>query len=82
MIKKLKELWKYFGGKKTTIGMVVMLVGQGIQAFLPNLMTPEQISWIITTGAVIGGVGIFHKGMKSETIQKWEQNIETKLKGK
>jgi len=77
-MKKIKELWKYLSGKKTTIGMIVMLVGQGVQAFFPNLMTPEQTSFIITTGAVIGGIGVIHKGAKSQTMT----DIKTKLNGK
>ena len=69
--KEIKKGWEYFNGKKTTIGMIMMLAAQGLQAFFPHALTPEQINFIQTTGALIGGAGVLHKGAKSQTIQKF-----------
>lgn len=68
--KGLKKGWEYFNGKKTTIGMLMMLTAQGLQAFFPDALTADQVNFIQTTGAVIGGAGVLHKGAKTQTIQK------------
>lgn len=69
--KAIKDSWEYFNGKKTTIGMIMMLTAQGLQAFFPHALTPEQINFIQTTGALIGGAGVLHKGTKSQIMQKF-----------
>jgi len=68
--KGLKKGWEYFNGKKTAIGMIMMLTAQGLQAFFPHALTPDQINFIQTTGAVIGGAGVLHKGAKTKTAHK------------
>jgi len=78
-MKKLKQLWEFLNGKKTTIGMLLMLLAQGIQAFLPETLTPEQIQFIQTTGTIIGGAGVIHKAGKTKTVQ---QLIKTKPRKK
>ena len=74
----MKKIWDFLNGKKTTIGMLLVLLAQGSQAFFPQLMSVEQINFLYTTGALIGGVGVLHKGAKTET----GQNLLTKIKQK
>lgn len=67
-MKILSKIWNALNGNKTTIGMVVVLVSQGLKLFVPGLMTPEQYQFIETAGMVIGGGGLLHKGIKSSVI--------------
>jgi hypothetical protein len=71
MKQKLKQLWKWLNGKKTNIGMAVMLTAQAIQVFVPNLMPVEQTEFLQTLGALIGGFGLAHKAGKSKPIQQF-----------
>lgn len=64
-MKILGKIWDALNGNKTTIGMVVVLVSQGFKLFAPGLMTPDQYQFIETTGMVIGGFGLAHKGVKN-----------------
>jgi hypothetical protein len=80
-MKKLKQLWNYLNGKKTSIGLAVMLTAQAIQVFAPNLMAVEQTEFLQTLGALIGGFGLVHKGTKTETAQKL-LHYKTKPSGK
>lgn len=73
---KINELWKFLNGKKTTIGMLLMLLAQGSQAFFPSLMNADQLSFLTTTGALIGGMGVIHKGAKSQTGQSFITKIK------
>lgn len=79
MKKKLKQLWEFLNGKKTNIGMAVMLAAQAIQVFTPNLMPAEQTQFLQTLGAMIGGFGLAHKAGKTKPIQ---QLMKTKPKEK
>lgn len=78
-MKKLKQLWKWLNGKKTNIGMAIVLIAQGIQVFLPGLMPAEQLDFIQMAGSLIGGLGLAHKGSKTKTIQHL---LHTKTKPK
>jgi len=69
-MKTLNRLWNSLNGNKTTIGMVVVLVAQGIKVFAPGFITPEQLNFIETAGMVIGGGGLIHKGIKNEKINQ------------
>jgi hypothetical protein len=66
---KLKKIWDALNGSKTTIGMVIMLISQGLKVFAPNFITPDQLSFLQDAGAVIGGVGLAHKGLKNNVVQ-------------
>lgn len=68
-MKKLKQLWNYLNGKKTSIGLAVMLTAQAIQVFAPNLMPRDQTEFLQTLGALIGGFGLVHKGAKTKQVQ-------------
>lgn len=70
MKKKLKQLWEFLNGKKTSIGMAVMLAAQAIQVFAPNLMPAEQTEFLQTLGALVGGFGLAHKAGKTKPIQQ------------
>jgi hypothetical protein len=80
-MKWLKKTWQWLNGKKTSIGMAVMLAAQGIQVFAPNLMTPGQIDFIQNTGALIGGFGLMHKGAKTTPVKRLTDTL-TKVKKK
>jgi ABC-type phosphate transport system auxiliary subunit len=69
-MKTLKKIWRFLSGKKTVIGMIMMLTAQGLQAFFPNALTPDQINFLNTAGAAIGGIGLIHKGAKTETAKR------------
>ena len=80
-MKLLKKTWQWLEGKKTNIGTTIMLIAQGIQVFAPNMMPTAQVDYITTVGAVIAGVGLFNKGVKTDTVQKL-MHCTTKPKGK
>lgn len=65
----MKNIWEFLNGNKTTFGMVLVLVAQGLKVFAPGLITPEQAAFIEQTGMILGGVGVAHKGLKSEKVQ-------------
>ena len=69
-VETLKETWQFLSGKKTTIGMILMITAQGLQAFFPHALTPDQIDFIQAAGAAVGGLGLLHKGAKTETAHK------------
>ena len=69
-VETLKETWEFLNGKKTTIGMIMMITAQGLQAFFPHALTPDQIDFIQAAGAAVGGLGLLHKGAKTETAHK------------
>lgn len=65
----MKKLWNWLKGKKTNIGMVIMLVAQGVQVFAPNVLPANQIDYIQMLGGLIGGVGLAHKGVKTSMVK-------------
>jgi len=65
-----QKIWKYINGKKTSAGMVIVLLANFIKLFLPNLLPLEQIEFIETIGIILGGGGLLHKGKKFLTIKK------------
>ena len=67
-MKAAKDIWNLLNGNKTTIGMIVVLVTQGIKVFMPEFLTAEQFTFMETIGMIIGGGGIIHKGVKNQTI--------------
>ena len=60
----IKKRWVDVNGKKTTIGMSIVLISQGMKLFFPELLQPEQYQYFETIGLFIGGAGIAHKGQK------------------
>ena len=74
----MKKIWDFLNGKKTTIGMIIVLVSQGFKVFAPGLINPEQLQFIETTGMVIGGGGLLHKGIKNEKINQAIKNATNK----
>lgn len=77
-MKTKKPLWNFLNGNKTAIGMLLLLLAQGSQAFFPSLMTQPQINFLETTGAVIGGIGVIHKGVKWKSAQELISEIKPK----
>lgn len=64
-------MWTWFNGKKTIIGTIILLISAiieqvavgiwGIQSdWLPKAV--QTCDWI---GMALGGVGLFHKGVKA-----------------
>ena len=68
-MKLLKKIWDSLNGNKTTIGMVIVLVAQGVKVFAPGFITPDQSNFIETVGLTLGGAGLFHKGIKNNNVQ-------------
>jgi len=65
----MKKLWEFLNGNKTTFGMVLVLVAQGLKVFAPGFITPEQTAFIEQAGLLLGGVGVVHKGVKNNSVQ-------------
>ncbi len=80
-MKFLKKTWQWLEGKKTNIGSAIMLIAQGIQVFAPNALPQAQLEYIATIGAIMAGVGLVNKGVKTNTAQKLI-HFSTKPKGK
>lgn len=68
-MKTLTKIWNALNGNKTTIGMVIVLVSQGFKVFAPNLIPKEQLDFIESTGMAIGFGGVFHKGIKNNSVK-------------
>ena len=66
----MKKLWKWLSGKKTNIGTAIMIIAQGMQVFFPNLVPAEQLEFIQMAGGAIGGLGLMHKGTKTQAGKK------------
>ena len=69
-MKTLAKIWNALNGNKTTIGMIIVLVSQGFKVFTPGLIPLEQLNFIESIGMSIGGVGLFHKGVKNDKMNK------------
>lgn len=80
-MKFLKKAWQWLDGKKTNIGSAIMLIAQGIQVFAPDMLPAAQLEYIAMFGAIIAGVGLANKGVKTNTAQKL-MHFSTKPKGK
>lgn len=65
--KAATSTWRFFDGKKTTIGTVVYLAGEGLKAF--ELMPTNQATFIIKVGMAIAGGGLLFKAGKTETAK-------------
>jgi hypothetical protein len=80
-MKKILKSIKKFGNtivtNKRNIGIGILLVNQGLKAFFPDLMTPEQSNWIDGVGLTIGGVGMAH-----DAGRKVNNNIAKATKNK
>ncbi len=79
-MKNLKQAWIYLSGKKTVIGMLLMLSAEAFRAFAPGLMTPDQIEIISTAGAILGGIGVGHKAAKTQLVAKISQTATHRKK--
>lgn len=69
-MKIILKIWHALNGSKTTIGMIVVLVAQGLEAYAEGFLTPKQISFLLNVGLAIGGGGLIHKGVKNEKINQ------------
>lgn len=82
MKEKLKQLWEFFSGKKTVIGMSIIAVNAIVKFFFPNAL-PDDIHEVIRwVGEGIGGFGLLHKAEKTKTVRRWENELKTKVKKK
>ena len=66
----MKGAWEWFNGKKTVIGTVIILAAEGVKLFFPELIEPQKVEFIQSVGMILGGVGLVHKGTKTETWKK------------
>jgi len=76
----IKEKYKQLEGKKRNIGILIYLVGLGLEAFFPELMTEEQTLFIQATGGVIGGYGWVDSLARSRQGQEFIKKINLKKK--
>jgi len=56
------KLFNHIANNKRNIGIVILIINQGLKAFFPELMTIEQSDWIDRLGITIGGAGLAHHG--------------------
>ena len=49
-------LWK----NKRNIGILIIILLEGMKVFFPDVFTPEQMQWIYNIALGLGGVGLFH----------------------
>ena len=75
-MKLLKKIWTWLDGKKTMLGTVLFILGEGLQYFSDSFLTGiwhlapiphltqiiASLNWFAT---VLGGTGLLHKGVKS-----------------
>ena len=61
----MKQLWTWLDGKKTNMGAALLLLWEGWQLAFPNLISDRWEEWIGGIIALITGVGLGHKGIKS-----------------
>lgn len=80
MKEKLKQIWHWLNNKKTLIGAGIMLVSQGLRAFVPDALTHEQYEFAQNVGLFITTGGFVHKGLK--TGEKVMKNIKNKKDGR
>jgi hypothetical protein len=68
------KIWKFLSGKKTVIGMGIVIVGRILKTITGNPV------WEVveTVGTGIGGVGLAHKAIK-ENEAKDNEIIEKEL---
>jgi hypothetical protein len=76
-MRKLKKLWDALNGNKTTIWMIIVLDSKGVKVYAPTFLKPEQLQFIETTGMIIGGGGLIHKGVKNDTFNKAMNSIKS-----
>lgn len=67
---KIKKFNSFFNGSKTNIGVAIILISMGLQAFFPEALTISQYNFFDTLGYVLSGIGLGHKGIKYVQIMK------------
>jgi len=70
----MKKAWNWLNGRKTVIGTVIILAAEGVKLFFPELIEPQKIEFVQSIGMILGGVGLVHKGAKTETWKKINPN--------
>jgi len=79
-MKWLKKTWEYLSGKKVIIGAITTLGIQGIKAFAPELVDPEVLKFAGYAADIFLGVGVLHKGYKSDTVNNATKKAQTSYK--
>jgi hypothetical protein len=61
------KIWNLLNGKKTVIGVILIIILRGIVAVFPDLLSLEVQKWIEDILLLFtGGIGIGHKIIKKE----------------
>lgn len=77
---RLKKLWEWFNGKKTSIGVIgLSICSLNITEKNIDVDTLELLKLIFS---LIGGIGIAHRDMKSDKsiIKRINKNIANSVK--
>ena len=72
------KIWNAINGNKTTIGMIIVLLSQGMKLFVPGVLSPEQLTYIESIGLMIGGVGVGHKALKTDRVKNAINRAKTR----
>lgn len=73
-----QKVWSFFEGKKTLIGLSILLANAVVSSKFPQVTSPEISSVIELIGGVVGGVGMFDKARRTETGQRWQNKLTGK----
>lgn len=69
-MKFIQKAWDFFSGKKTVIGMLLLLIAQ-LLVFIDDSFIPSDpawiaflVTWLNKIGAGLGAIGVAHKAVK------------------
>lgn len=71
----MKNLWKFFEGKKRNIGIILGFVLKGITIFAPDLLPENQVNFIDNGIDLFLIGGVFDSARRSKQGEKIQNNI-------
>ncbi len=79
-MKKLKQFWKFFEGKKRNIGILATFALKGLTIFAPNLLPPDQSEFIERGIDIFLMGGLFDNLRRTNKGKQIQKNITDKGK--
>ena len=61
----MKKAWQWIDGYKTNISAALFVAWEGFQLIFPDLINENWEKWITDIIAIVAGVGLTHKGIKT-----------------
>lgn len=78
VVKTGKRIWKFFEGKKTFIGLGLLLANAIVSSKFPDVTSPEITKVVDYIGYSVAGVGFADKGRRTSIGQKWQSKLTGK----